>query len=80
MVGFACGAAFALGLTLPPLLSKPEEVAHVAAAMFTISYGATVVVLLLRRILGCHRYCPRGVPPDCDRRFVANRADPDHSV
>ena len=25
VVGFACGAAFALGLTLPPLLSKPEK-------------------------------------------------------
>jgi MFS transporter, CP family, cyanate transporter len=47
VVGFACGAAFALGLTLPPLLSKPQEVAHVAAAMFTISYGTTVVVVLI---------------------------------
>jgi MFS transporter, CP family, cyanate transporter len=47
VVGFAAGAAFALGLTLPPLLSKPEEVARVAAAMFTISYGATVVVSLI---------------------------------
>ena len=44
VVGFAAGAAFALGLTLPPLLSKPEEVARVAAAMFTISYASTVVV------------------------------------
>ena len=47
VVGFAAGAAFALGLTLPPLLSKPEEVARVAAAMFTISYASTVVVSLL---------------------------------
>jgi CP family cyanate transporter-like MFS transporter len=47
VVGFAAGAAFALGLTLPPLLSKPEEVARVAAAMFTISYGITVVVSLI---------------------------------
>jgi MFS transporter, CP family, cyanate transporter len=47
VVGFAAGAAFALGLSLPPLLSKPEEVARVAAAMFTISYGATVVVSLI---------------------------------
>ena len=47
VVGFAPGAAFALGLTLPPLLSKPEEVARVAAAMFTISYGTTVVVSLI---------------------------------
>jgi MFS transporter, CP family, cyanate transporter len=47
VVGFAAGAAFALGLTLPPLLSKPEEVARVAAAMFTISYASTVIVSLL---------------------------------
>jgi MFS transporter, CP family, cyanate transporter len=47
VVGFAAGTAFALGLALPPLLSKPEEVARVAAAMFTISYGATVVVSLI---------------------------------
>jgi CP family cyanate transporter-like MFS transporter len=47
VVGFAAGAAFALGLTLPPLLSKPEEVARVAAAMFTISYASTVAVSLI---------------------------------
>jgi cyanate permease len=47
VVGFAAGSAFALGLALPPLLSKPEEVARVAAAMFTISYGTTVVVSLI---------------------------------
>jgi CP family cyanate transporter-like MFS transporter len=47
VVGFAAGAAFALGLTLPPLLSKPEEVARVAAAMFTISYASTVVVSVI---------------------------------
>jgi CP family cyanate transporter-like MFS transporter len=45
--GFAGGAAFALGLTLPPLLSTPQEVARVAAAMFTISYTGTVVVALI---------------------------------
>jgi CP family cyanate transporter-like MFS transporter len=47
VVGFAAGAAFALGLTLPPLLSKPEEVARVAAAMFTIGYASTVMVSLI---------------------------------
>jgi CP family cyanate transporter-like MFS transporter len=47
VVGFAAGSAFALGLALPPLLSRPEEVARVAAAMFTISYGTTVVVSLI---------------------------------
>jgi CP family cyanate transporter-like MFS transporter len=51
VVGFAAGAAFALGLTLPPLLSKPEEVARVAAAMFTISYASTVVVSLICGVL-----------------------------
>jgi CP family cyanate transporter-like MFS transporter len=47
VLGFACGAAFALALTLPPLLSTPSEVAGVSGAMFTISYGATVVVSIL---------------------------------
>lgn len=47
VLGFAGGAAFALGLTLPPLLSAPEEVASVSGAMFTISYGSTVVVSIL---------------------------------
>jgi cyanate permease len=30
-------------LMLPPLLSKPEELARVAAAMFTISYSMAMV-------------------------------------
>jgi CP family cyanate transporter-like MFS transporter len=47
VLGFAAGAAFALGLTLPPLLSTPGEVARVSAAMFTISYAGTVVVTVL---------------------------------
>ncbi len=44
VLGFAGGAVFALGLTLPPLLSAPNEVARVSAAMFTISYACAVVV------------------------------------
>jgi MFS transporter, CP family, cyanate transporter len=47
VLGFAGGAAFALGLTLPPLLSTPSEVAGVSGAMFTISYASTVVVSVL---------------------------------
>jgi len=47
ILGFAIGAAFALCLTLPPLLSTPHEVARVSAAMFTISYGSTMVVSVL---------------------------------
>jgi MFS transporter, CP family, cyanate transporter len=47
VLGFAAGAAFALGLTLPPLLSTPQEVARVSAAMFTIAYTCTVVVAIV---------------------------------
>jgi MFS transporter, CP family, cyanate transporter len=47
VLGFAIGAAFALCLTLPPLLSKPQEVARVSAAMFTISYASAMVVSVL---------------------------------
>jgi MFS transporter, CP family, cyanate transporter len=46
LVGLADGAAFALGLTLPPLLSTPREIARVSAAMFTISYGITVMIAI----------------------------------
>lgn len=44
MLGFAAGGIFALGLTLPPLLSTPHEVARVSAATFTISYASAMVV------------------------------------
>jgi CP family cyanate transporter-like MFS transporter len=47
VLGFAAGAAFALGLSLPPLLSTPGEVARVSAAMFTISYAETVAISVL---------------------------------
>jgi MFS transporter, CP family, cyanate transporter len=45
--GFAIGAGFALGLTLPPLLSAPGEVARVSAAMFTISYASAMAVAVI---------------------------------
>jgi CP family cyanate transporter-like MFS transporter len=47
VLGFAIGAAFALGLTLPPLLSSTGEVARVSAAMFTISYGSAMGVAVI---------------------------------
>ena len=47
VLGFAGGTAFALGLTLPPLLSTPAEVARVSAAMFTISYASALVISVL---------------------------------
>ena len=47
VLGFAAGGAFALGLTLPPLLSAQAEVARVSAAMFTVSYSTALVVSIL---------------------------------
>ena len=51
VLGFAIGAAFALCLTLPPLLAPPQEVARVAAAMFTISYAGTMLISVLSGIV-----------------------------
>jgi len=45
--GFVIGTAFALCLTLPPLLSTTREVARVSAAMFTISYASAMAVSVL---------------------------------
>jgi len=47
LVGFANAAALAIGLTLPPLLCKQEDVARTAAGTFTLSYGAAVVLAVL---------------------------------
>jgi CP family cyanate transporter-like MFS transporter len=44
LLGFAIGGTFVLALTLPALLSEPQEVALVSAAMFTISYSSAVLV------------------------------------
>jgi CP family cyanate transporter-like MFS transporter len=42
--GFAAAAILILILALPPLLSAPEDVHRVSAAMFTISYSCAVIV------------------------------------
>jgi CP family cyanate transporter-like MFS transporter len=42
--GFAAAAVLILILALPPLLSAPDDVHRVTAAMFTISYSCAVVV------------------------------------
>lgn len=47
LLGFAIGATFVLALTLPALLSPPQDVALVSAAMFTISYASAVLVSVL---------------------------------
>jgi len=42
--GFAAAAILVLALALPPLLSPPDDVHRVTAAIFTISYSCAVIV------------------------------------
>jgi CP family cyanate transporter-like MFS transporter len=49
--GFAAAAILILVLALPPLLSQPEEVHRVTAAMFTISYSCAVIVPIVSGFL-----------------------------
>jgi fucose permease len=46
-LSFASGSSLILGLSLPALLSAPEDVARTSAAMFTVSYGGAVMVALI---------------------------------
>lgn len=45
--GFCTAAILILVLALPPLLSPPDDVHRVSAAMFTISYSCAVIVPIL---------------------------------
>jgi len=47
LLGFAAGGTFVLMLALPPLISPPEDVHRVAAAMLTIAYACAVIVPIL---------------------------------
>jgi len=47
LLGFSDASALILGLTLPPLLCRPEDVARTSAGMFTMSYGGAVLVAIL---------------------------------
>ena len=47
LLGFAAAAVLVLMLALPPLLSPPDDVHRIAAAMFTISYTCAVIVPIL---------------------------------
>ena len=47
LLGFSDAAALILGLTLPPLLCRPQDVARTSAGMFTLSYGGAVAVAVL---------------------------------
>jgi MFS transporter, CP family, cyanate transporter len=44
LLGFAAGGTFVLMLALPPLLSPPEDVHRVSAAMLTLGYAGAVIV------------------------------------
>lgn len=47
LLGFSDSAALIVGLTLPPLLCRPEDVARTSAGMFTISYGGAVIIAVM---------------------------------
>jgi CP family cyanate transporter-like MFS transporter len=44
LLGFAAGGTFVLMLALPPLLSAPNDIHRVSAAMLTIGYSCAVIV------------------------------------
>jgi len=44
VLGFAGAATLTLMLALPPLLSEPDDVHRLTAAMFTISYSCAVIL------------------------------------
>lgn len=47
LLGFSDAAALVLGLTLPPHLCHPDDVARTSAGVFTLSYGGAVVIALV---------------------------------
>jgi len=47
LIGFTCATILILALALPPLLSPPEDVHRVTAAMFTVSYSCAVIVPII---------------------------------
>lgn len=47
LLGFSDAAALILGLTLPPLLCRPEDVARTSAGTFTLSYGGAVIIAVI---------------------------------
>jgi CP family cyanate transporter-like MFS transporter len=47
LLGFSDAAALIVGLTLPPLLCRPADVARTSAGMFTISYAGAVIVAII---------------------------------
>jgi CP family cyanate transporter-like MFS transporter len=50
-LGFSGAVTLTLMLALPPLLSAPEDVPRVTAAMFTISYSCAVIVPIISGLI-----------------------------
>jgi CP family cyanate transporter-like MFS transporter len=50
-LGFSGAVTITLILALPPLLSAPEDVPRVTAAMFTISYSCAVIVPIISGLI-----------------------------
>ena len=51
LMGFSASSILILVLALPPLLSPPDDVHRVTAAMFTISYTCAVVIPIISGVL-----------------------------
>jgi len=47
LIGFSAASILILVLALPPLLSPPDDVHRVTAAMFTISYSCAVIIPII---------------------------------
>ena len=47
LIGFSDAGALILGLALPALLCRPEDVARTAAGTFTLSYGGAMIVAII---------------------------------
>jgi len=47
LLGFSDASALILGLSLPPLLCRPTDVARTSAGMFTLSYGGAVLIAII---------------------------------
>ena len=51
VLGFSGAVTITLMLALPPLMSAPEDVPRVTAAMFTISYSCAVIVPIISGLI-----------------------------
>lgn len=59
LLGFSAAGTLILALALPPLLSPPDDLHRVTAAMFTVSYSCAVIVPVISGLL----WDISGIPP-----------------